>query len=190
MTRDILLENNDVLLRPLVRQDIPFLKKLTKNADLWEYFTHNLSNDDQFEEWIKPHFKGERIQFTVINKSNGEFVGSTALGNYSDRDKRIEIGWSWLGTPYHGSGINQTMKKLILNYCFDNLSLERVEFKTDILNLPARHALKKLGAIEDGVLRSHTLLHHGRRRNTIYYSVLPEDWIKIKRKDQIESTRT
>ena len=189
MTRDILLEDHDVLLRPLLRQDIPFLQKHSSNSELWEYFTHDLSKPKQFEKWIKPHFEGERIQFSVINKIRGELAGSTAFGNYSMQDQRIEIGWSWLGTSFHGIEINQKMKKLMLAYCFEKLSLKRVEMKTDILNLPARHALKKLGAMEEGVLRSHTLLHHGRRRNTIYYSVLPEDWKKIKAQNHVESTR-
>lgn len=189
MKREVTLENSDVLLRPLVRQDIPFLRELTNESSLWDYFTHQLSSAKQFEEWIKPHFDEERIQFTVIDKQDGRLAGSTGFGNYSERDQRIEIGWTWLGTPFHGKGLNQKMKLLMLDYCFENLKLKRVEFKTDVLNLPARHALEKLGAVEEGVLRNHTLLHHGRRRNTIYYSVLPDDWLKINAENQTASTR-
>jgi RimJ/RimL family protein N-acetyltransferase len=71
------------------------------------------------------------------------------------------------------------MKLLMLKYCFETLKLKRVEFKTDVLNMPARKALLKLGTIEEGVLRSHTLLTHSRRRDTIYYSVLESEWLGI-----------
>ena len=68
----------------------------------------------------------------------------------------------------------------MINYAFETLGFERVEFKTDVLNLQARKSLKKIGAVEEGVLRSHTLMQDGRRRDTIYYSMLHSEWEKIK----------
>ena len=73
------------------------------------------------------------------------------------------------------------MKSLMFEYCFEKLKLKRVEIKTDVLNMPARTALLKAGAVEEGVLRSHTLLTHGRRRDTIYYSVLDSEWKELKK---------
>lgn len=173
---DLILEDEKILLRPMSREDFPLLQALTTDAEMWTYFTFDLSIPDEFERWAEPHFRGERLQFTVLEKASGKVAGATAFGNYSPRDQRIEIGWTWLGKAFQGTGINQAMKKLMLDYCFGELKLKRVEIKTDVLNMPARMALLKLGAIEEGILRSHTLLTHGRRRDTIYYSVLEGEW--------------
>lgn len=174
--RNLILENEKVLLRPMTRQDFPLLLPLASDQSMWIYFTHDLSVSEEFEKWAEPHFKKERLQFLVIDKPSGQVAGATAFGNYSERDQRIEIGWTWLGKEFQGTGTNQAMKKLMLDYCFGVLKLKRVEIKTDVLNLPARMALVKFGAKEEGILRSHTLMTHGRRRDTIYYSVLEGEW--------------
>lgn len=174
--RTITLENDKVLLSPMTRQDFPLLQSLTSDSEMWVYFTHDLSIPEEFEKWAAQHFQEDRLQFTVLEKASGKIAGATAFGNYSAHDQRVEIGWTWLGKAFHGSGINQSMKKLMLNYCFGVLKLKRVEIKTDVLNMPARMALLKFGAVEEGVLRSHTQMTHGRRRDTIYYSVLAKEW--------------
>jgi RimJ/RimL family protein N-acetyltransferase len=178
MTLDpnLILENEKVLLRRMTRQDFPMLQALASDPDMWYYFTYDLSVAEEFEKWAEPHFSGERLQFTVIDKSSGQLAGATAFGNFSSRDQRIEIGWTWLGKAFRGTGTNQAMKKAMLDYCFAKLKLKRVEIKIDVLNMPARGALLKLGAVEEGILRSHTLLTHGRRRDTIYYSILDSEW--------------
>ncbi|MDR7131900.1 RimJ/RimL family protein N-acetyltransferase [Algoriphagus sp. 4150] len=177
----LILENDRVLLRPITEDDFSGLMSLTNDPALWTYFTYDLSSPEEFREWAKPALEGQRFQFLVWDKSINRAVGSTAFGNYSPRDERIEIGWTWLGRQFHGTGINQAMKLLMLEYCFETLKLKRVEIKTDVLNMPARKALLKFGAVEEGVLRSHTLLIKGRRRDTIYYSVLDSEWERIKR---------
>ncbi|TDQ18640.1 RimJ/RimL family protein N-acetyltransferase [Algoriphagus boseongensis] len=175
--RDLILQNEKVLLRPMTRQDFPLLQKLTQDPERWIYFTQDLSKPEEFEIWASGHFSGERFQFTVIEKATGKVAGATAFGSFSPRDERLEIGWTWLGKDFQGTGINQEMKKLMLDYCFQQLKVKRVEIKTDVLNIPARKALLKLGAREEGVLRSHTLMTRGRRRDTIYYSFLEGEWV-------------
>lgn len=178
---NLTLENQKVLLRPITRQDFSLLKPLAADPTLWVYFTQDLSLEDEFEEWAKPAFSGERLQFTVIDKLSNRLAGSTAFGNFSARDQRIEIGWTWIGREFHGSGINLQMKMLMMEYAFETLGMKRVEIKTDVLNQPARKALLKMGITEEGILRSHTLMTKGRRRDTIYYSVLESEWVEIKK---------
>ncbi|WP_026950138.1 GNAT family N-acetyltransferase [Algoriphagus mannitolivorans] len=178
VARDLILKNEKVLLRPLTRQDFSMLQELTTDPKLWIYFTQDLSKPEEFEEWAAGHFLGERLQFVVIDQSSGKVAGSTAFGSFSARDRRLEIGWTWIGKEFQGSGINGQMKKVMLDYCFETLKLKRVEIKTDVLNLPARKALLKIGAVEEGILRSHTQMTHGRRRDTIYYSFLEGEWPK------------
>ena len=174
--KDLVLESDHILLRPLQSEDFPALLPLTQDPALWTYFTHDLSTLAGLETWATGHFSGERLQFVVIDKQSQQVVGSTGFGNYFPRDQRIEIGWTWLGKAFQGTGINAQMKSLMLQYAFGELEMLRVEFKTDVLNLPARQALLRLGATEEGVLRSHTLMTNDRRRDTIYYSFLRGEW--------------
>jgi len=181
LNRNLILENDRVLLRSMTVLDFPSLMPLANDRSLWTYFTYDLNIPAEFREWAKPALAGQRLQFLIWDKKVNQAVGSTAFGNYSARDERIEIGLTWLGEQFHGSGINQAIKLLMLAYCFETLKLKRVEIKTDVLNKPARKALLKFGAVEEGILRSHTLLTHGWRRDTIYYSVLESEWEVIRR---------
>jgi RimJ/RimL family protein N-acetyltransferase len=117
-----------------------------------------------------------RLPFTIIDKKSGAIAGSTSFGNISFRDKRLEIGWTWIAKDYQGKGINDQIKYLMMEYAFGTLGFERVEFKTDVLNTFSRRALLRIGATEEGILRNHMLMTHNRRRDTIYYSVLRSEW--------------
>jgi len=176
LARDLILESDQILLRPLQTEDFSALLEITQDASLWTYFTNDLSTLAGLEAWAAGHFSGDRLQFVVVDKATQQVLGSTGFGNYFPRDQRIEIGWTWLGRAAQGTGINAQMKSLMLHYAFNELGMLRVEFKTDVLNLPARQALLRLGATEEGVLRSHTLMTKGRRRDTIYYSFLRGEW--------------
>jgi RimJ/RimL family protein N-acetyltransferase len=177
------LENESVILRPLEEADLPPLLVLSSNPEMWRFFTHDLSTLEGISEWARPAFEKQRLQFAIIEKNSGDIIGSTAFGNISERDSRLEIGWTWLGVGYQGTGLNAIVKKLLLTFCFENIGLARVEFKTDVLNVQARKALKNIGAIEEGVLRSHTLMTRERRRDTIYYSILKQEWEYVKREN-------
>lgn len=180
---NLFLEDDQLLLRPVEVTDVNKLSELTSSPELWKFFTYDLSQSEEFNAWLKPAFEKQRLQLVAMEKSGHQLIGTTAFGNYSERDKRIEIGWTWLGKPYQSIGHNQTMKKLMLTYAFEFMELERVEFKTDVLNLQARKALKNINAIEEGVLRSHTLMTKGRRRDTIFYSILKNEWPFVKREN-------
>jgi len=178
------LQTEDICLRPMQASDFSHFKLLVDTAPMWKYFTHNLSDDYQLRKWIEDGLqmrdRQTRIPFTVVNRHNKKVLGATSFGNISERDKRIEIGWTWIGKGYQGTGINDQMKYLMLKYCFEALDFERAEAKTDVLNMPARKALSRIGMLEEGVLRSHTLMSDGRRRDTLFYSILKSEWMGIK----------
>lgn len=177
------LESKEILVRPIEETDLEKFLNLTGDPDMWRFFTHDLSSIEGLEKWAAPAFQKKRLQFTVIDKSKEKILGSTAFGNISERDQRLEIGWTWLGKDYQGIGINAKIKCLLLTYCFETLELERVEFKTDVLNIQARQSLSNINAIEEGVLRSHTLMTNGRRRDTIFFSILKNEWAYVKREN-------
>jgi RimJ/RimL family protein N-acetyltransferase len=181
---DIILETETVLLRPLIEDDFKQFKKIAFNLEIWKYNVTCASNENELQKWIEDSLESKennfRYPFTIVDKKSESVFGSTSIGNVSFTDKRAEIGWTWLGVEFQGTGINKHCKFLLLQYLFDEINFERVEFKTDTLNLKSRNALQKIGAKEEGLLRSHTLMHDGRRRDTVYYSILKDEWTKIK----------
>jgi RimJ/RimL family protein N-acetyltransferase len=182
----MVLETPRATLRVLKPEDSSAYQALAIYPETFKYFTRDLSVPGDFEKWMNEAFDAKaaetRVPFTVFETGSGQICGSTSLGNISFYDKRIEIGWSWLAPQFQGTGINRHAKFALLTYAFDVLKFERVEVKTDVLNLRARAALKKIGMVEEGVLRSHTLMHSDRRRDTIYYSILRNEWADVKEK--------
>ena len=180
----ISLRSDLIELRPLQMDDVEPLSVLTKSEKLWTYFTSNLDEPLQLKRWVSEAViareKLDQRPFAVIELGTNQLIGSTRFGSISERDQRVEIGWTWLGEEYHGKGYNKDMKLLMLQHCFESQGMERVEFKTDVLNMSARKAFEKIGIKEEGVLRSHTLLANGRRRDSIFYSVLRSEWEKVK----------
>ncbi len=177
---ELKLETDKVLLRPLQHLDIASFSELTQDSSLWKYFTFLLVDPVQLQQWVESAIQerqeGKRIPFTIIEKSTGNICGSTSFGSISYYDKRIEIGWSWLGKQYQGTGINFHAKFSLLSYAFDVLDWERVEIKTDNLNERAKQGLRKIGAKEEGVLYSHMQMPLNRRRDSVYFSILKKDW--------------
>jgi N-acetyltransferase len=98
----------------------------------------------------------------------------------SDKDQRLEIGWTWFGKAFQRTGLNRNVKFLMLQYAFEQLQFERVELKTDERNHPSRKAIEGIGGKFEGILRSHMQLPDGFRRNTVYYSILKAEWPALK----------
>jgi RimJ/RimL family protein N-acetyltransferase len=184
---NLILETEKIRLRPLCADDYFHFLKITSDESMWIYFTYDLSVESELNEWINIALEDmknkNRLAFTIIEKASGNPIGSTSFGNISYRDRRIEIGWTWISREFQGKGVNNDIKYLMLKYIFETLGFERAEIKTDVLNLPARKALQRIGAYEEGILRSHTLMTHGRRRNTIYYSILRSEWEDVKKRN-------
>lgn len=184
---DKILELDKILLRPIEESDFEEMRELTKNPDIWYYFTSDLSIPSALKTWIDTAIEARisktRLAFTIIDKESGNIVGSSSLGSFSERDKRIEIGWTWIGEPYQGKGYNKLGKYALLKYAFEECGAERVEIKTDYLNMPARQAVAKIGFVEEGVLRSHTQVINNRRRDSIFYGILRSEWDAVKKKN-------
>jgi len=178
------LETPKAILRLLDPADLTQLSLLTKNEEIWKFFTKDLSDDSSLEQWIAEALTertaGKRMPFTIIDRDTKIICGSTSYGNISFYDKRVEIGWSWLGTAYMGTGVNRHAKFALLSFALEVMKMERVEVKTDNLNERAKAALLKIGMKPEGVLRSHMQMHSNRRRDSIYYSIIKEEWEKVK----------
>lgn len=174
------LETPRVLLRLMTPQDYDALLPLTKDQDIWKYFVNDLSTDEGLKTWMERLFADRqrevRMPFTVIDKHTQEICGCTSFMNISFHDKRLEIGSTWLGTQFIGTGVNRQAKFALMSFAFEVMKMERVEIKTDNLNERSKAALLKVGMKPEGVLRSHTLMHDNRRRDTIYFSIIRSEW--------------
>ncbi len=182
---DLILETKRALLRPVSIDDYDdFLKLAKEDFDMWYYFSLNLGDEKQLQKWFDMAFADKaantRRPFTIIDKQTGKIGGSSSLGNISMFDLRAEIGWSWLGKNFRSTGLNKYAKYAMMRYAFEVLNFERIEFKTDVLNERARQGLKNVGGIEEGILRSHMKMWNDRRRTSIYYSVLKDEWPGLK----------
>jgi RimJ/RimL family protein N-acetyltransferase len=181
---NLTLQTNKVLLRPIEENDFNFFFPLTQDEDAWNYFTLNLADKNHLRKWMDQAFADRaantRRPFTIIEKSSNKIAGSMSLLNISMHDLRLEIGASWLAKDFRGTNINRHAKYSMMKYAFDELQFERVEFKTDVLNTRARKGLEKIGGKEEGILRSHMTMWNNRRRDSVYYSVLKNEWSKLK----------
>lgn len=183
---NLTLQSEKVILRPLRMDDYDALRTATQDTDIWTYFTMDLSDAEELRQWLQQSVEAieqqNRLAFLVMDAQSKAVIGSTSLGNISERDKRLEIGWTWLAPAYQGKGYNAEVKHLLLWFCFETAGALRVESKTDVLNETARKALLNSGFTAEGVLRSHTEMTNNRRRDTIYYSILQSEWEGVKNK--------
>jgi RimJ/RimL family protein N-acetyltransferase len=116
----------------------------------------------------------------IIDKIKNKVAGCTRIADISWKDERGQIGWTWIGRDFQGSGLNKEMKYLMLTYGFEVLGLNRIEFKADERNNQSRRALLGIGATYEGVLRQHMKIHTGFIRNTVFYSILRSEWDTVK----------
>ena len=184
-SQDIVLQNEAVLLRPMEENDLEELLLVTSGHPLLvQYSPFQVHTRELLQEFIfnslKERAAHARYPFTIIDKKSGQAAGSTSYASVSQKDGRLEIGWTWIGPGYQRTGLNRQCKWLLLSYAFDRLGFERVEFRTDERNLSSRRAMESMGAVYEGCLRSHTVMNDGFRRNTLYYSILRSEWELLK----------
>lgn len=176
---ELILENESILMRPLSFDDIDTIESISYNKELGEFGAKVKNRNDlmdYFNFCLGSKKEKELYPLIIIRKEDNSTIGVTMFGNFSFSNKRLEIGWTWIGEEFQGTGINAICKKLLLNYCFNTLNLRRVEFKIDINNLKSQKAIEKIGAIKEGVLRNYNIQSYGESDGTYVYSILKEEW--------------
>jgi RimJ/RimL family protein N-acetyltransferase len=184
--KNIILENSFALLRPIKEIDIEnLLEVATKYKDLLQYSPAPIYSKTLLKKYIDKAIENRqtkmRYTFCVFDKTQNAYAGSTSFLNISNADDRLEIGATWYGKNFQRTGLNTNCKYLLLEYAFDKLGAERIEFKTDERNTASRKAIEKIGGQFEGIFRRHTLMHDGFRRNTVCYSILKPEWQDLKK---------
>lgn len=182
---EIILSNEFVLLQPIVLSDmenlfriaisdptlLQFSPKPIHSRQLLNAYIYNAISECQNET---------RYSFSIFSKKDACYAGSTAFLNISNTNASIEIGATWLDHKFHGTGLNRQCKYLLLSYAFDTIGAHRVVFRTDERNIGSRKAIEKIGGKFEGLHREDMLMYDGYRRNTLYYSILKNEWLTTK----------
>jgi RimJ/RimL family protein N-acetyltransferase len=178
------LEGQFVRLEPMSLGHHAGLSAVGLDPEIWRYTLGVVKTPEEMRAYMDDALKlqqsGTTLPFVTIERSSGRVVGSTRFGNYDPANRRIEIGWTWIAPPWQRTAINTEAKYLMLSHAFERLGCVRVELKTDVLNTPSRKAMLRIGAKEEGVLRKHSLVWNGRYRDSIYYSILDDEWPGVK----------
>ena len=179
-TRNIMLENDRVLLRPLAMTDMDILMNFSLNEpELWTYSLTPASGIENLERYLSKAIhdrkEGKSYPFLVIDKTTNEVAGSTRFYDYNALYKTVQLGYTWYGKKFQGTGLNKHCKYLLMNHAFESWQLERVEFRADATNKRSIAAMKSIGCIEEGILRSNCSSPNG-RRDSIVLSILKNEW--------------
>ena len=133
-----------------------------------------------WDAWLREALEGvaagRYVAWATVDRATGRAVGSTRFGDISPEDGRVEIGWTWIAPSHQRTAVNTEAKLLQLRYAFEELGATRVALKTDARNLRSQAAIERLGAVREGVLRRHMRVADGFIRDTVYYSILAEEW--------------
>ena len=175
------LENDVVLLRPLVTDDVDFLLPYALlEPELWKYYSISPAGSDGMQNYIEQAVQAKVNQreyaFIVYDKRSDTYAGSTRFYDVQNDNQTLQLGFTWYGNEYQGTGLNKNCKLLLLGLAFDVLKFERVEFRADVLNEKSIAAMKSIGCKVEGVLRSNMPNANGGRRDSIVLSILKTEW--------------
>lgn len=188
---NIILENERVLLRLLKQNDLENLLNFAlSEPEIWKYSLIAVNGKEGLEDYIKMALAAKETQkefpFIVFDKLSGKYAGSTRFYDIQTNYKSLQVGYTWYGKDFQGTGLNKHCKFLLLQYAFETLQMERVEFRADNNNKRSIAAMKSIGCIVDGVLRSNVPISTGGRRDSIILSILKEEW-ENKIKEELKS---
>jgi RimJ/RimL family protein N-acetyltransferase len=183
LNTEIKLENSKVILIPFTREMARKLENIIFDETIWEYMGMHLKTGKDFENYISDTLYVQSktaYSFLIIDKLTNEIAGSTRFGNINFNSEKVEIGWTWYGKKFQGTGLNKACKFELLQYGFEQIGLRRIQFSADLENIKSQKAIEKLGATKEGVFRNNYIDPLGNSKTDIYYSIIIEDWANIK----------
>lgn len=182
----ITLEGKHVRLEPLRVGHIAALNKAAADPRIWEFTSAVARTAAEMQKYVDTALDwqqaGTAVPFVTMIKDTHEVIGSTRFANIDVANRRAEIGWTWLNPKSWRTPINTEAKYLMLRHAFETWKCIRVELKTGTKNVRSRNAILRLGAKEEGILRRHIIQPDGSYRDTVYYSILDDEWPDVKRR--------
>lgn len=177
-----ILEDGRVILMPLDEGDYNQLLPFALNEpDLWKYSLVSAAGKEGLKNYMQIALDARAAEreypFIVFDKQTNSYAGSTRFYDINNSFKTLQLGYTWYGKDFQGSGLNRHCKYLLLSFAFEDLHMERVEFRADNNNARSIAAMKSIGCKVDGLLRSNMPKREGGRRDSIVLSILKDEWI-------------
>ncbi|MBM7694210.1 RimJ/RimL family protein N-acetyltransferase [Peribacillus deserti] len=180
----IRLKGKRAELIPLEPVHINDLFSAAASPEIWTFMSVDMKDKDVMESVVETALHqqklGAEMPFTVIDTDTGRAVGSTRYLNISEPNKTLEIGWTWYNPSVWRTRINTECKYLLLSHAFEQLGMNRVQFKTDLRNIRSQNAIARLGAKKEGVLRNDRIMYDGYIRSSVVFSILKQEWPDVK----------
>jgi len=175
------LENEHVLLRPLEQTDFNNLLGFSLNEpEIWKYSLVQAGGEENLKNYIKIALEArdakKEYPFIVFDKKQNSFAGSTRFYDIQLAQDTLQLGYTWYGKNFQGTGLNKHCKFLLLQYAFETMGMQRVEFRADNSNEKSKAAMKSIGCTIEGVVRSSMYNLNGSRRDSIILSILRDEW--------------
>lgn len=180
----VILEGQHVRLEPLSPAHEESLIAAAGDGELWNSTVTIVPDRAATAAYIAAALNaqalGQELPFVIIRKSSGEVVGSTRFYSIERDNRRVEIGYTWLGVSAQRTRVNTEAKLLLLTHAFEVWGCIRVGFATDVLNQQSRTAILRLGAKQEGILRNHMVMPSGRYRDSVYFSIIEAEWPEVR----------
>jgi RimJ/RimL family protein N-acetyltransferase len=178
-----ILEGFGVRLEPIREEHAAAIGAIALDPSIWRYMNLRMGTAADVRAWVSSAASEDRessAHIWVTRLASGEAIGSTRLFDLDLHHRRGEIGFTWLTEAHRGSGVNPRVKLLQLTHAFEGLRLRRVALKTHHENLQSQRGILKLGAKYEGTFRNHMLMPDGSTRNTVWYSIIADEWPSVK----------
>ncbi len=190
----LILENERVSLRLLRPEDYELLLPFAVNeSSLWQFSLVKAAGTEGMKKYIEIALQGWKdghsFPFIVYDKLTGTYAGSTRFYDIQPEQKSLLLGYTWYGKAFQGTGLNKNCKYLLLEYAFETLSFDRVEFRADAQNSRSIAAMKSIGCIVEGIFRDHLVNAGGGRRSSIILSILKNEWHETVKPGLLKKTK-
>ncbi len=182
---DLVLEGERVRIEPLAVRHLSDIIARCANPALREFtFQPNpLTNEPDAREWLEKARGDDSVRsFAIVERASGAAIGSTRYLDIVPKDRKLEIGWTFLARDTWRTGINSECKLLLLGYAFDEWNAIRAQLKADSINMRSRDAIGRLGATCEGTLRDCRIRPDGQPRGITYFSILAAEWPAVQRR--------
>ena len=179
-TASYILENQRVQLIPLERDHFNQLLPFSENEpNLWNYSLTPANGKENLQNYIaaalQKRNEGDSYPFIVFDKKTGQYAGSSRFYDIQKQHNIMQLGYTWYGKDFQGTGLNKNCKFLLLEFAFEEVGVERLEFRADALNARSIAAMKSIGCTAEGILRNNCASVNG-RRDSIILSILKTEW--------------
>jgi RimJ/RimL family protein N-acetyltransferase len=179
-----ILEGQSIHLVPMEDSHKTDLSTVLIPPEIWEFTWRTITTPEEIDlvlaNALENKSKGSQIPFTIVDRASGRIIGTTRIGDIDLINRNVEIGWTWLSPDFWRTSVNTECKYLLLQYCFEELNVIRVQFSVSGQNIRSQRAVERIGAKKEGVFRNHRIKSDGSIHDNVFYSIIDTEWPNVK----------